>query len=169
MLNGGWEALELDAIDLLVGAPAPVPLQKGFRAVPVSSAEMLLVVAGSHPLSRLASDPLAVMEQLPNYRRIVTHDTARHNVMRTAGLTTGKQVLHVQTMAQKIQSQLAGLGVGHLPRKLIQSHLDSGALIELTTEVATTDNLERYLAWKISNKGKALKRLSQLLGDALNA
>ena len=89
--------------------------------------------------------------------------------MRTAGLTTGKQVLHVQTMAQKIQSQLAGLGVGHLPRKLIQSHLDSGALIELTTEVATTDNLERYLAWKISNKGKALKRLSQLLGDALNA
>tara|TARA_R110002072_G_scaffold119380_2_gene252175 strand:- start:3309 stop:4247 length:939 start_codon:yes stop_codon:yes gene_type:complete len=169
VLNGGWEALELDAIDLLVGAPAPVPLQKGFRAVPVSSAEMLLVVAGSHPLSRLASDPLAVMEQLPNYRRIVTHDTARHNVMRTAGLTTGKQVLHVQTMAQKIQSQLAGLGVGHLPRKLIQSHLDSGALIELTTEVATTDNLERYLAWKISNKGKALKRLSQLLGDALNA
>ncbi len=169
VLNGGWEALELDAIDLLVGAPAPVPLQKGFRAVPVSSAEMLLVVAGSHPLSRLASDPLAVMEQLPNYRRIVTHDTARHNVMRTAGLTTGKQVLHVQTMAQKIQSQLAGLGVGHLPRKLIQSHLDSGALIELTTEVATTDNLERYIAWKISNKGKALKRLSQLLGDALNA
>jgi DNA-binding transcriptional LysR family regulator len=167
VLSGGWEALEMDSIDLLMGAPSPVPLQKGFRALPIPSADMLLVAAANHPLSHIANNPKAIAEQLPHYRRIVTHDTAKHNVLRNEGLTTGKQVLYVQSMEQKIQAQLAGLGVGHLPRKLIQAHLDSGALVKLTTEKPTTENLQRHIAWKISNKGKALKRLTQLLNDAL--
>lgn len=165
VLSGGWEALEMDSIDLLVGAPAPVPLQKGFRALPIPPADMLLVAAASHPLARLANDPHTIAEQLPHYRRIVTHDTAKHNVMRAEGLTTGKQVIYVQTMEQKIQAQLAGLGIGHLSCKLIQMYLKSGALVKLTTEASTTENLERYIAWKISNKGKALKRLTRLLND----
>ncbi len=126
VLGGGWEALEMDSIDLLMGGGAPVPLQKGFRALQIPPADMLLVAAPNHPLGLVANDPRVIAEQLPYHRRIVTHDTARHNVMRTEGLTTGKQVLYVQTMEQKIQAQLAGLGVGHLPRKLIQAHLDSG-------------------------------------------
>jgi DNA-binding transcriptional LysR family regulator len=32
VLNGGWEALEQDRVDLIVGSPGPVPLQKGYRA-----------------------------------------------------------------------------------------------------------------------------------------
>jgi DNA-binding transcriptional LysR family regulator len=165
VLSGGWEALEVDGIDLLVGAPAPVPLQKGFRALPISPVDMLLVAAAHHPLGRVADDPRAIAEQLPHYRRIVTHDTAKQHVMRNEGLTTGKQVLYVQSMEQKIQSLLAGLGVGHVPRRLIQAYLDNGLLVRLTTEAPTTENLERYIAWKISNKGKALKRLTQLLSD----
>lgn len=168
VLNGGWEALEMDTIDLLVGAPAPVPVQKGFRALPIHPADMLLVAAASHPLAQFAKDPRTIAEQLPNYRRIVTHDTAKQNVMRAEGLTTGKQVLYVQTMEQKIQAQLAGLGVGHLPRKFIQTHLHSGSLVQLTTELPTTENLERYIAWKIGNRGKALKRLTQLLHEGLS-
>ena len=42
-------------------------------------------------------------------------------------------------------------------------YLESGALVKLTTEVRTSENLDYYIAWKISNKGKALKRLTQLL------
>ncbi len=167
VLSGGWEALEMDSIDLLVGAPAPVPLQKGFRSLPIPPADMLLVAAADHPLSRVANDPRAVAAQLPSYRRVVTHDTARQNVMRTEGLTTGKQVLYVQTIEQKIQAQLAGLGVGHLPRRHIRAHLDSGALVALKTGKPTSENQERYIAWKTSNRGKALQRLAQLLGDAL--
>jgi DNA-binding transcriptional LysR family regulator len=164
VLSGGWEALEMDSIDLLVGAPSPVPQQKGFRTLPIAPAEMQLVAASHHPISRLAANPQAIAEQLPDCRRIVSHDTAKFNVLRNEGLTIGKQVLYVQTMEQKIQAQLAGLGVGHLPRKLIQAHLESGALVALSTGEPTTENLQRYIAWKISNKGKALNRLTQLLG-----
>lgn len=163
VLSGGWEALEMDSIDLLVGAPSPVPLQKGFRALPIAPADMLLVAAANHPISRFAADPQTVAQQLPHCRRIVSHDTAKFNVLRNEGLTSGKQVLYVQTMEQKIQAQLAGLGVGHLPRKLIQTHLDQGALVALSTRGPTTENQDRHIAWKISNKGRALNRLSQLL------
>jgi DNA-binding transcriptional LysR family regulator len=167
VLNGGWEALETDNIDLLMGATSPIPLQKGFRTLPITPADMLLVVAAGHPLAPMANDIQAVARQLPYQRRIVTHDTAKHSVLRNAGLTTGAQVLYVQTMEQKIQAQLAGLGVGHLPRNLIQGYLDSGALVKLSTERPTSESLNRFIAWKISNKGKALKRLTQLLNDAL--
>ena len=70
-------------------------------------------------------------------------------------------------MEQKTQAIRAGLGVSHLPRKLIQTHLDSGALVKLTTEQPTIENLERHIAWKLSNKGKALKRLIQLLNEVV--
>ena len=168
VLSGGWEALDTDSIDLLVGAPAPVPLQKGFRALPIPPADMLLVAAPGHPLGLVANDPRAIAGQLPQHRRIVAHDTARHGVVRTEGLTTGKQVLYVQTVEQKIEAQLAGLGIGHLPRKLIQAHLDSGALVELATGESTAGNQDRYIAWKISNRGKALKRIAALLSNAFS-
>jgi DNA-binding transcriptional LysR family regulator len=32
VFNGGWEALEQDRVDLIVGSPGPVPLQKCYRA-----------------------------------------------------------------------------------------------------------------------------------------
>lgn len=166
VLNGGWESLEFDQIDLLVGAPSPVPLQKGFRAVPIPHAEMTLAVSREHPLARHAGDGPSIARELPKYRRVVTHDTARQHVMRNEGLTTGKQVLYVQNMAQKIQAQRAGLGVGHLPRKLIQSLLNDGDLVELASKTETTSEHERHLAWKITNKGKALRRLTELLSKA---
>jgi hypothetical protein len=46
---------------------------------------------------------------------------------------------------------------------LIQTYLDNGALVALSTEKSTDENQERHIAWKISNKGKARERLSVLL------
>ncbi len=38
----------------------------------------------------------------------------------------------------------------------------------MTTEKPTAENQERFIAWKISNKGKALKRITKLLEDAFS-
>lgn len=164
VLSGGWEALETDSVDLLVGAPAPVPPQKGFRAIAMSPANMILVVSTEHPLANNQED---VSEKLDNYRRIVVHDTAKQNVLRSEGLTSSSKVLYVQTMDQKIHALLTSLGVSHLPRKLAQPYIDSGQMLEIYVKSATSQNNNRYIAWKISNKGKALKRLVSLLEVAL--
>lgn len=163
VLNGGWEALEHGRVDLVVGVPGPVPLQKGFRAISIAYGGPIPVIASHHPLAEMAQDADALKEVLPKLRRIVSHDTSTENVARSAGLSDGKQVLYVQTLDQKIEAQLAGIGIGHLPRHRIQGFLDSGKLIELNMHSV---HAECFIAWKISNKGRALKSLSQRLAIA---
>jgi len=70
VLSGGWEALEHDRVDLLVGAPSPMPAQKGMRSLLIPSANMLLVASASHPLSKMASDSKRIAKHLADYRRV---------------------------------------------------------------------------------------------------
>lgn len=164
VLNGGWEALEQDAVDLIVGVSGPVPLQKGFRVISLGSSDLLPVIASHHPLAYLANIPGSLAVELPNLRRVVTHDTSTVNVVRNAGLSVGaSQYLYVQTIDQKIAALLAGLGIGSLPRHRIQHHLDSGRLLALSLDTAVS---ESFIAWKISNKGRALQSIAQSLGAA---
>ena len=160
VLNGGWEALEHDKVDLLVGAPGPVPQQKGFRAVGIESPDMVPVIAKTHPQAHFINDPKALDSLLPSLRRVVTHDTSTVNIARNVGLSVGKRILYVQTMDQKIQAQRSCIGIGHLPRHRIQQYLDDGTLLPLPVTQASNEN---FLAWKISHKGKALQTLSQRL------
>ena len=161
VLNGGWEALELDRVDLLIGSPGPVPLQKGYRAIPMSGADLVPVIAAHHVQAGLASNPDTVKATLPNLRRIVTHDTSFIDIERSEGLSSDGQKFYVQNIDQKVEAILAGIGIGHLPRQRIQRHLNNGALLPL--ELGEKDTLESFLAWKISNKGKGLQALTQRL------
>ncbi len=162
VLSGGWEALDHDKVDLIVGAPGPVPLQKGYRAMPIGQDNLIPVISAQHPLLHLTRDAQTLKEALPQLRRIVTHDTAISEVSRSAGLTLGKQVLYVQTMEQKVEAILAGLGIGHVPKYRIETFLKSGQAFELPLDTYTIKS-DVFLAWKISNKGKALHALSQML------
>ncbi|KZY38871.1 MULTISPECIES: LysR family transcriptional regulator [unclassified Oleiphilus] len=164
VLNGGWEALEQDRVELLVGAPGPVPLQKGFRAIPLTDTDLIPVIATSHQLAELALDTQRLTEILPKLRRVVTHDTSILEVSRSAGLTDAGKTFYVQTMDQKVEAILAGIGIGHLPRKRIHQAIESGKLKEL--KLAKVNNHECFMAWKLSNKGKGLQALTQLLATA---
>jgi len=160
VLNGGWEALEFDRVDCVIGAPGPVPQQKGFRSVVIGQGDMVPVVASTHPVASCASKPEKLSSALAEVRRIVLHDTSTVNVVRSAGLSDGKKVLYLQTIDQKMHAILAGLGVGHLPRTRVQSYLKSGVLTELNLERVTN---KTYMAWKLVNKGKALRALSKAM------
>jgi DNA-binding transcriptional LysR family regulator len=161
VLNGGWEALAQDRVELLVGVPGPVPLQKGFRAIPIGDSDLVPVIAASHQYAKLAQDPQALAAILPKLRRVITHDTSLLEVSRSEGLSNLGQSFYVQNMDQKVEAIVAGIGIGHLPQKRIHLYLKSGALKELTLTNVTTH--EYFIAWKMSNKGKGLQALTQLL------
>lgn len=164
VLNGGWEALEQDRVDLVVGAPGPVPRQLGYRAIGLDKPELVPVIASRHLHANLAADPKSLQNVLPTLRRIVTHDTSSAGIVRTAGLADGSSRLFVQNIAQKQEAIQAGLGIGHLPRHRIRSQLARGELIELPME--NDNKIESYLAWKLSNKGRGLAVLARFLaGD----
>lgn len=160
VLNGGWELLEQDKVDLIVGNPGPVPQQKGFRSQPMASQVLVPVIAAHHPMAASLFSGQQHADLIESVRRVVSHDTASVNVARSAGLSFGKQVLYVQTVDQKVNAILAGLGVGHLPRYRVQPHLDNNTLIELNIDVAEPDN---FIAWRLGNKGKALQELVRRL------
>ena len=161
VLNGGWEALEHGRVDLTVGSPGPVPLQKGYRAIPLVSADLLPVIASSHELAEIATESERFEEHQPKIRRVIMHDTSMNDVTRSAGLSSDGQIFYVQNIDQKVEAILAGIGIGYLPRERIQQQLNDGELIPLTlAEDSAHDN---FLAWKISNKGKGLQELTQRL------
>ena len=161
VLNGGWESLELGRVDLVIGSPGPVPLQKGFRTVPMTGADLVPVIAAHHAQAGLVDNPEALKSILPKLRRIVTHDTSFDDIKRSEGLSSDGQKLYVQNVDQKVEAILAGIGIGHLPRHRIQRYLDNGELIPL--DLGERPIHENFLAWNISNKGKALKALIQRL------
>ena len=161
VLNGGWEALEQDRVDLVVGSPGPVPLQKGYQAIALKSTDLVPVMAASHELAEMVAKPDAFEALLPRVRRVVTHDTSINDITRSAGLSSDGKFFYVQNIDQKTEAILAGIGIGHLPRQRIQSQLNNGELIPLKLlEDAVDDN---FLAWKLSNKGKGLGALTQRL------
>jgi DNA-binding transcriptional LysR family regulator len=164
VLNGGWEALDQDRIELIVGVPGPVPLQKGFRAIPIGDSDLIPVIGTCHQQASLAQDAEALTEILPKLRRIIIHDTSKFEISRSEGLSSAGQTFYVQNIDQKLEAILAGIGIGHMPRTRIQRYLDSGELKEL--KLANISNHEYFMAWKISNKGKGLQALTQLLAAA---
>lgn len=164
VLNGGWELLDQDVVQLLVGSPGPAPRQKGYRLVSVESPDLIAVISAQHPLAKAATSDRAE-SVLPKLRTVVTHDTSRSEIARSAGITSDGKRFYVQNAHQKYTAIRAGIGIGHLSRERIADDLQRGDLLELPfTEISTEGN---FMAWKISNKGKGLKVLTKKLGDAL--
>jgi len=161
VLNGGWEALEQGRVDLLVGSPGPVPLQKGYRSVAIGQVELVPVIAAKLALTKKLSNNKIIFSEIEPLRRIVIHDTSFSGIARSEGLSSDGQMLYVQNIDQKMHAILAGIGIGHLPKHRIQAYLESGELLPLG--IQQKDNSESFLAWKISNKGKGLRAITDRL------
>ncbi|MDX1451131.1 MAG: LysR substrate-binding domain-containing protein [Oleiphilaceae bacterium] len=160
VMSGSWEALIEDQVDLLIGAAAPVPQQKGIHAVTVGKFDRVFAVSREHPLAQHRA-PLS-HEDLAKERTVVVHDSARMAIPWTKGIITRTRYFFVPTVDCKIRAQLAGIGCGYLPRQRVQPYLDSGELVELEVENSPQQiNSDMYIAWKLVNRGKGLHALKE--------
>jgi DNA-binding transcriptional LysR family regulator len=160
VLHGAWEVLLNDDVDLVIGAPGPVPQHKGLRYEPYLSFDAVFAVSPKHPLAKF-TQPIR-HDIIANYCTVVVHDTARSAIPWTAGILAKSQFFYVPTVEYKIKAQLAGIGCGFLPRSRIKHYLNTGQLVELQLSPAPQP-IQSYLAWKIVNQGKALATLRRLL------
>ena len=166
VLNGGWEALDQDQVSLVVGAPGPAPRQKGYRIIPIISPNLTPVIASKHPLAKAATSK-DMEKVLPKLRTVVTHDTSEVDITRSAGITQDGKQFYVQNADQKFEAIMAGIGVGHLPKERIKPYLKSGELVAL--KFSESNPHDHFMAWKITNKGKGLRELTQCLTKRLKA
>ncbi|MFT6984444.1 MAG: DNA-binding transcriptional LysR family regulator [Psychromonas sp.] len=160
IMNGAWESLVDDKIDMIIGASHPIPKQKGIQTLSLCDFDPVFVVSSDHPLTR---QPQPLSDQIiAAHRAVVAHDTARQWIANTSAVISEDKFFYVPTIEYKINAQLAGIGCGFLPRQRIQKYLDSGELIEL--QIAEIHQpLPLFLAWKIVNQGKALKTIRDML------
>ncbi|MGV8836609.1 LysR family transcriptional regulator [Cellvibrio sp.] len=153
VLGGTWDALIAERCDLALGASGDLP--KGiFEYRLMGEVEFVFAVARDHPLC-LHKGPVdaAAIQAFPT---IVMADSSLSSPARSSGLLESRQIIRVAHADAKIQAQMMGVGVGFLPKHLIQQELLRGELIELDCAVPRP-NIPLYMAWRKNNSGKALK------------
>jgi DNA-binding transcriptional LysR family regulator len=162
VMNGTWEALIEDRVDLVIGAPAPVPSQKGIHAIRMKELDSVLVVSKSHHLSKVKS-PIQTSE-LSKYRSVVVHDSAKNEIPWSINIIEGSQRFYVSTIAHKLEAIISGIGIGYLPTHIVQKYITSGELTEIVLKDKKLPQ-DLFMAWKITNKGKGLRALKEILLD----
>jgi len=160
--GGGWDALLSGRADISLGAPGDAPAGTGYIAKPIGTLQFHYAVAPQHPLAKLP-DPLQ-NQDIMRYRSVSAADSSRNLAPRTSGILSGQDVLTVPDMMTKLQAQIAGLGVGYLPKKLAEQYAANGSLV-IKAVAEPKPEVTSFLAWR-SNGGKAqqwlIKELQRL-------
>ncbi len=159
VLDGCWESLLDSRCDLLIGALEDAPGEV-FSSGQISvrafgKIDFVFCVAPNHPLAHGDTSKALSPEDLRTHRAVAVADSARRLKPRTMGLLSGQPVLTVATMNQKLEAQIAGLGIGYLPKYLALNHLKSGQLIERRVAEPKPSSSTTY-AWRRTRPGKAL-------------
>ncbi|WP_347988401.1 LysR family transcriptional regulator [Methylomonas sp. AM2-LC] len=162
-MGGVWEALREERSDIII-AVGDCPNWSGYQIRQIDTVDFAFCVSPDHPLAK-AEQPLK-SDDLYEHTVIVVADSARSLPAKTIGLLSGQKRITVPNFDIKIQFQLAGLGFGFLPRKLITTYLKDGALIELAvTEARPPEPV--WLAMRTADKGEAASWWYKILSRPL--
>ena len=167
VLGGTWDALVSGRADLVIGAPGDAPPTGGYTQAPLGEVEFLFVVAPDHPLAG-EPEPLSA-DRIRAHRAVAAADSSRGLPPRTVGLLPGQPVLTVPDLRAKRLAQLRGLGVGHLPRHLIESDLAAGRLVAKATDQGAGHRVAVAYAWSNRHQGRGLAWFRARLAAAARA
>ncbi len=154
VLGGCWDALLTGRADLALGASGEMPPGGGFSASPIATVDFVFAIAPTHPLAS-HPEPLPTLE-IQKYRAIAVADTSRQLTARSSGLLSGQEVLTVPDLRSKLAAQVAGLGVGYLPRERAEKEAAAGRIVIRRTEDSRQQGT-LHLAWRTRQRGKALQ------------
>ncbi|WP_421865070.1 LysR substrate-binding domain-containing protein [Motiliproteus sp.] len=152
VLAGSWDALDSERCDLVIGVEEEPPGQ-GFATQALGQVAFDFVVASDHPLATMPQ-PLS-LATVQAYPTLVVADSSRSLPVKSTGLLDGRSRVVLPSIADKIEAQCLGMGVGYLPRHRIQQPLQQGRLKVLELDQQRPPQT-MYLAWRKSNKGKGL-------------
>ncbi|HAS76910.1 MAG TPA: LysR family transcriptional regulator, partial [Marinobacter adhaerens] len=113
----------------------------------------VFAVAADHPLAD-AEAPLSE-DEISRYPAAVAADTSRSLPPGHAGIFHRQRTLTVANIDQKIAIQVAGLGVGWLPRARISAELKEGKLVIKEVQ-ESRQPIKLQLARHAEDQGKAL-------------
>ena len=152
VMAGGWEALSTGRADIAIGVPASQHTGS-YHLQLLGEVEFVFAVAPHHRLAQL--DNVLTLADVQQETAIIVADSAIDSQKLSSGLFDSRQKVIVANLAQKITAQQQGLGVGFLPRHLVQQQLARGELIAKQHTIPR-DSAKLYLAWHKQQQGNAL-------------
>lgn len=160
--GGNWDALLSGRVHLVVGAPDDGPVEGGYNARTLGEIPFVFVAAPRHPLAR-ADEPIPEAT-IRRHRMVVAADTSRRLPPRSSGIAGTQDILTVPSMEAKREAHCQGLGIGYMPRHLVDRDLASGRLVakQVTADVACP---RISLAWREPSEGRALQWFLQRLAQ----
>jgi len=165
VLGGTWDALASGRADLALSTGDP-PAGGGYATRRLAHVEMVFAAAPFHPICREPEPiPDAAIQQ---HRAVSIADTSRHLPPRTVGLVAGQDFLTVASLEAKTAAQVAGLGIGYLPRWIAQREAHAGHLRILQVQGVRLET-DLLAAWRAGHEGRALKWFVKRLEDPLVA
>ena len=166
VLGGTWDALASGRADLAIGASGDAPSGRTYATRVIGRVEMVFAAAPFHPIMQ-APTPLDDATIL-GHRAVSVADSSRLLPPRTVGLLSGQDTLTVPSMEAKAAAQVAGLGVGFLPKWIAEREAAAGRLRILEVNGARPA-ADAMAAWRPGQQGKALKWFVKRLEDPLVA
>ena len=143
ILTGTLDALTSGRADLAIGVAVNTSNVAGVQLGLLGEVAFIFTVAPHHPLAALP-EPLTDATLL-GHRLVAVADSA-HSGRVSMGLLGGQDVLTVDSMQAKVQTQLRGLGYGFLPEPMARPYIAAGHLV--TRRVARpARNVRMYCAW----------------------
>ena len=162
VMAGCWEALQSGRADLAVGLTGD-GVSGQFHLEPMAAVDFVFAIAPYHPMA-LLNQPVQATD-LQEQTAIVLADSAVDLPRRDSGLFDSRRRVLVNNMAAKIAAHQAGLGVGFLPKHLIQEQLRAGSLIAKPSAIPRAPAM-LYLGWRKNQQmGEAAKWFSKQLSQ----
>ncbi len=156
-LSGTLDALTSGQADLALGVVLDAKVAVGLQRRALGTVGFVFAVGAHHPLAQ-ASEPLGD-DLIRQYRAVALADSVERGGGLTVGMLPGQDVFTVSSMADKVDAQIRGLGVGFLPTCYAQPHIDAGTLLVKRVERAEHELCFCY-AWRDGGKatqGRALQ------------
>ncbi|MEZ9229814.1 LysR family transcriptional regulator [Vibrio amylolyticus] len=149
ILVGGWESLIQERTDVLISSLPSNALPTSVKTKKIGEIEMAWVASKSSSI--LSEDNPMSDEVRRNYKIVAVADSAITAPKVTKNILYNQPVFTVGSMKDKLSAIKADMGVGTLPKHLIQSELKSGDLVEF----GLAKRVELLVAWKRAEMGKA--------------
>jgi DNA-binding transcriptional LysR family regulator len=158
-VRGAMERLQLGDVDLAITALFDF---SGLETIDLGTVALIPVVAAQHPAAVLGR--LATPEALHDFVQIVIRDTAKHLPNQDFGVIESTSCT-VNDQETKKKLILASVGWGRLPHFMIQSELNSGALISLESPTIAAATLRLVAARRTESHGPVAESLWRFLRE----
>ena len=163
VLQGTWEALTSNRVDLIVGAVAPKPPELGLQTLCLGKAKNVLAISPKHNLAKRRHS--LTNSELESARWIVVKDSSSTSPKRNLVTINPKRTLLVDSLESKVAAQIQGLGIGFLPPQVALPHIQAGQLIAIEADSEPPD-VDMLLAWRTDSRGEGLIRLIEKFNHA---